>query len=78
MNDIRDIRVYIKDHYDKFRKEELNCKMGKMIGLEFTYKELNGREKLVNGFKFVMEHLMMHGRDDKLSYEIYQVLPFAI
>ncbi len=69
MNDIRDIRVYIKDHYDKFRDNELQGKMGEQINTKFTYKELNGREKWVNGFKFVMEHLMMRGRDDDLSYK---------
>ncbi len=66
--DDKDIGIYIKEYYDYYYSKQLTNKMGEKLNINFNDSSLSGQKKWINAFGFILEHLMMRGRPDKLSY----------
>ena len=72
--DNKDIDIYIKEYYNDYYDNELICTMGNMLeklnklNIKFSDSSLSGQKNWINAFGFILEHLMMRGRSDKLSY----------
>ena len=76
--DNKDIDIYIKEYYNDYYDNELTGTMGNMLEklnklnklnkLKINFSDLSGQKNWINAFGFILEHLMMRGRPDKLSY----------
>ena len=66
--DDRDIGVYIKEYYNDYYNKELKGTMEENLNIEFSESSLSGQKNWMNAFGFILEHLMMRGRSDNLSY----------
>ena len=66
--DDKDIGIYIKEYYNNYYSKQLTAEMGNKLKTHFSDSPLSGQKHWINAFGFILEHLMMRGRPDKLSY----------
>ena len=66
--DDKDIGIYIKEYYNNYYSKQLTAEMGNKLKTHFSDSPLSGQKHWINAFGFILEHLMMRGRSDKLSY----------